>query len=313
MNFGGSVEAKLGLPSYLVEPPFIHEQDFHSSSFRILFREQELAINEGVVFRLAFHRMASPLVLQLELMFADYPSEAAMRGEPAPARLDYVSVASHVLNLSGLLRGGHLSQYVPVVFAPLHVCFVSTVVHAAVVDMRFRPPRRVSLEPLGGREQQISLEDYMFPAVHEGYPVVYTQARLGIAGDLIYRRCLGALIRAAASLALVLRTNTRALAASFSRDQQAALWLAPPVCVPLVCVHPRHLEILSPASADPNPVIFLDPASPDSSSSSAPAKQGSAGDSNASGGDAAAVQSLLFDAVPGSGVWCVCRTAMTSL
>ncbi|XP_050658557.1 protein FAM135B isoform X1 [Macaca thibetana thibetana] len=153
----------------------VHDSTVHSRVFQILYRNEEVPINDAVVFRvhllLGGERMEDALSevdfqLKVDLHFTD--SEQQLR-DVAGAPM----VSSRTLGLHFHPRNG-LHHQVPVMFDYFHLSVISVTVHAALVALQqplisFTRPGRGSWLGKGGpdtgQEQSIiSLENLVFGA-----------------------------------------------------------------------------------------------------------------------------------------------------
>nr|XP_013011533.1 protein FAM135B-like [Cavia porcellus] len=153
----------------------VHESSLHSRVFQILYRNEEVFINDAVIFRahllLDSERVEDALSevdfqLKVDLHFTD--SEQQLRdvtGAPM--------ISSRTLGLHFHPRRG-LHHQVPVMFDYFHLSVISVTIHAALVALQqplisFTRPGRGSWlgkgGPDAGQEQSIiSLENLVFGA-----------------------------------------------------------------------------------------------------------------------------------------------------
>ncbi|XP_077023876.1 protein FAM135B isoform X2 [Tamandua tetradactyla] len=154
----------------------VHDSTVHSRILQILYRNEEVPINDAVLFRahllLDGDRVEDALSevdfqLRVDLHFAD--SEQQLRDAAAGAPM----ISSRTLGLHFHPRGG-LHHQVPVMFDYFHLSVVSVTVHASLVALQqpltsFTRPGRGSWLGKGGSEagaeqSSISLENLVFGA-----------------------------------------------------------------------------------------------------------------------------------------------------
>ncbi|XP_049637905.1 protein FAM135B [Suncus etruscus] len=153
----------------------VHENIVHSRVFQILYRNEEVAINDAVIFRVHLlldgERVEEALSeidfqLKVDLHFTD--SEQQLRdvaGAPV--------ISSRTLGLHFHPRKG-LHHQVPVMFDYFHLSVISVTIHASLVALQqplisFTRPRRGSWLGKGGpdtgpEQSSLSLENLVFGA-----------------------------------------------------------------------------------------------------------------------------------------------------
>uniref|UniRef100_A0A8C5LEL3 Family with sequence similarity 135 member B n=1 Tax=Jaculus jaculus TaxID=51337 RepID=A0A8C5LEL3_JACJA len=153
----------------------VHESTLHSRVFQILYRNEEVPINDAVIFRaqllLDGERVEDALSevefqLKVDLHFTDSEQQLrAVTGTP--------TISSRTLGLHFHPRRG-LHHQVPVMFDYFHLSVISMAVHAALVALQqplisFARPGRGSWLGKGGpdtgpEQPLISLENLVFGA-----------------------------------------------------------------------------------------------------------------------------------------------------
>lgn len=145
-----------------------------SSAFLIRYCEEEVALDEGVVFRLELDEH-QPVIVEAELLYADLTEfggpEAAVLGETTnfdASRAIFKSACRRKLKLWGCASKEGLHEFAPVLFDEFHCSVCRIFVHACAVDVRHRVRRLETLDPLSSSAaEELGSDDVIMEQVGE--------------------------------------------------------------------------------------------------------------------------------------------------
>lgn len=115
------------------------DAEYGSTAFRVQFSEQEISLNEGVVFRLEVNPTELTTVavfVVVELCFAEYSSKDVALGKQIPKADELKCVATNTFRLTNTHQGIHFMQ--PVTFDYTHFGLLRMSVHSAMINYKFR-------------------------------------------------------------------------------------------------------------------------------------------------------------------------------
>ncbi|XP_055990939.1 protein FAM135B [Sorex fumeus] len=153
----------------------VHENIVHSRVFQILYRNEEVTINDAVIFRV--HLLLDGEKVEEALSEIDFQLKVDLHFTDSEQQLRDVAgapmISSRTLGLHFHPRRG-LHHQVPVMFDYFHLSVISVTIHAALVALQqplisFTRPRRGSWlgkggSDLGPEQSSLSLENLVFGA-----------------------------------------------------------------------------------------------------------------------------------------------------
>lgn len=127
------------IPAHILED----QLSFATRSFLIRYCEEEVELGDVALFRVELApeelERRCPLVLEIDLMFADLTSQGGadhFGEQPDVESAEFRCVSTQVIRIRGAERGLH--EFSPVVFDECHFCLLNLAIHTAVLDLRFR-------------------------------------------------------------------------------------------------------------------------------------------------------------------------------
>lgn len=153
----------------------INDFSFESQKFYIKFCDEEVLLQDIVVFRTEFEYendyRSIEFVIQVDLVFMDCETEAF--DVISIQNTDKTIVCSDMIRINQVIEG--INQFYPIVFDDDHICVIAGTVHVLPMDFRFRSSglfesianTAISVKTENSIDLPKSIEEYLFKHKNE--------------------------------------------------------------------------------------------------------------------------------------------------